>query len=488
MPEAILFDANAEGVAPPPGRFAGRVLFDLSTSLKWRDQHAVGILRVERELAARLLADSALDVVPTVFHEGLLKALEPDVAAALVAPVPPSVTTPASSAAMAAAPAPPPRRGPRALVMAAARRLARGALRLIPAAGREEVRQALVNLRQAARNILYGNRPAAVAPRPAGNAPPAVWRPEPLMNVFVHPMPGDVLFMCGLGWDVTDWHVVERLRATTGLRIVTFIHDLIPIIMPKRVGDSGDFYLNYFLHALTHSDAFVANSHCSRDDFIAFAARYNRPAPAVTVMYLGAAVPAAPDAAELDALGLTQRLAAGRFALMVGTFEIRKNHRLVIELWHELVKEPGFDLDLVIVGMKGWHVDDVIAALEASPLFNQRIFWLRGLSDAGLSWLYEHCHVSVFPSLYEGWGLPVVESLQHRRPVLASCRGATPEAGLGVATLLDPEDKEAWRHALREIAARPRFEVDVPAIPNWEEAVVVLKQALSEAAEMEAVT
>jgi glycosyltransferase involved in cell wall biosynthesis len=190
-------------------------------------------------------------------------------------------------------------------------------------------------------------------------------------------------------------------------------------------------------------------------------------------------MPAPSDPAAIAEAGLLPRFGRRRFALTVGTFEIRKNHRLLIDLWHELVADPGFDLDLVIVGMPGWRVDDVIARLEASPLFGTRIFWLRRLPDAALSWLYDNCHVMLFPSFYEGWGLPVVEALQHGRPVIASNRGATPEAGLGAALLLDPEDPAAWGAAIRMAAATPRQSITVARIPDWDTTAREMKSILA---------
>ena len=100
----------------------------------------------------------------------------------------------------------------------------------------------------------------------------------------------------------------------------------------------------------------------------------------------------------------------------------------------------------------------MIDRLETSALHGQCIFWLRDLGDGAVSWLYERCHVALYPSLYEGWGLPVVEALQHRRPVIASNRGAVPEAGLGIAQIIDPDDLAAWCEAVAAIARAPRAE------------------------------
>ena len=148
-------------------------------------------------------------------------------------------------------------------------------------------------------------------------------------------------------------------------------------------------------------------------------------------------MPAAPSANEFVDAGLWDRLARGRFALSVGTFEIRKNYKLLIDLLpHELVDDNTFDLDLVIVGMAGWSVEQVVEQFRLSPLFGNRIFCFKTSRTQVCRGFTNYATFLLFPSLYEGWGLPIVEALQHGRPVIASNRGAVPEAGLGSPTLL----------------------------------------------------
>jgi len=171
-------------------------------------------------------------------------------------------------------------------------------------------------------------------------------------------------------------------------------------------------------------------------------------------------------------------LANRRFALTVGTFEIRKNYALLIDLWHDLVLDPTFDLDLVIVGMPGWKTSEAINRLKRSPLFGKRIFWFQGVSDAALSWFYDRCHVFLFPSFYEGWGMPVAEAMSRQKPAIVSSRGAIPEASPSGATMLDPGDADAWRRAIREASINPS-RPDSPSIRTWDETAASLKTLFS---------
>jgi FkbM family methyltransferase len=472
-------------------RKGGRVLLDLSTSLAWRGRHAVGIVRTEREVAVRLLDRSAMSILPVIFRDGALRALEPDIARAIVAPISATLAKPASEER-----APPPHSiqppaakkslltrviAPIAYVLRVVVRLT---LNAVPVASREEVRLALIHARQAVRNLIYKQHLIVAANPEAPETPldPNLIGPTELpldLSLIVHPKNNDVLLCCGLGWDVMDWGLIEALRGQWGLRLVCVVYDLIPIKFPEMLGQPIDHYLDYFLRILDNCTLALCISKCTHIDLAEFAVKSGRREPAAEVVRLGADTPAAATAEEFADLALKDRLARGRFALTVGTFEIRKNFRLLIDLWHELVVDDAFDLDLVIVGMRGWCVEDVIEKLIASPLFGVRIFWLQGISDSGLSWLYETCHVFLFPSLYEGWGLPVVEALQHGRPVIASNRGAIPEAGFGAVDIIDPDDRGEWRRAITIAAHSPRKHVTVAEVPNWDLTAESIQQHLS---------
>ena len=443
-----------------------RILIDLTTSLALRGHKPVGILRTEREISIRLLSDKSLRTLPFVFRDGELRALDPTFARRLLRESPSAV------------PAPPPSTRGKGhnttlrRVTSSMRAAARAGLRAVPARGREEVRLALIHMRQALRNVVYGASHALSYPVRTDGLPDA-----PDLSVVIHPGPGDIMLTCGLAWDFVPWAAVAKLKQDTDMRVICICYDLIPILFPNFIPGNHDLYLSHFLNMLDLADHIPCISHATEADVLRFAAAQGRTAPASSVVTLGADLPSKPDAAGLPP-GLASRFKSGRFAIAVGTFEIRKNYGLLLDTWEALVKDASFDLDLVIVGMRGWHADAVIEKFEASPLFGKRVHWLRGLGDPALSWLYQHAHVSLFPSLYEGWGLPVVEALMHGCPVIASNRGSVPEAGIGVATIVDPDDKAAWIEAVRRIANARGQAAPPVGIPGWDGTANAMKRAL----------
>jgi glycosyltransferase involved in cell wall biosynthesis len=463
---------GAPEVALPAGDSSGRcrILLDLTTAYSWRGRKAVGIIRTEREIARRLLGDATLEVLPFLFHGGQLRALELSFARAMLAEPDAPVLEPVAPPAVE----PPPSRRARLIrpFAVAAKWATRHALQAVPSAARPEVALSLIHAREAVRRLIY-----PPVPPPAAPAPLVVALALPDLSLVLHPRRTDVIWTCGLAWDDLDWAPIALLKAQHGFRVVCLCYDLIPILFPQWVPSHGDLYLSHFLSMVDIADEVPCISACTARDLHDFAARYGRPAPRTSVVRLGANLPESPDPTGLPP-ALIERFRKGRFALAVGTFEVRKNYGLLLDVWERLARDPGFDLDLVLVGMRGWLIDELLARFEASPLHETRIFWLSDAGDALLSWLFEGCHVALYPSLYEGWGLPVVEALLHRRPVIASNRGAVPEAGLGLATIIDPDDFPGWCEAVAACARAPRVSVPAAPIPSWDETTADVRALL----------
>jgi glycosyltransferase involved in cell wall biosynthesis len=130
--------------------------------------------------------------------------------------------------------------------------------------------------------------------------------------------------------------------------------------------------------------------------------------------------------------------------LFVSTIEVRKNHRLLVRVWRRLLEQHGEDVvpALIFAGQIGWLVDDLLADLAASDYLSGKIVVLPGLSDAQLRQAYRSSLFTVFPSLCEGWGLPIAESLAHGKFCVASDRTSIPEVGGDLIDYFDPSDDD----------------------------------------------
>src|SRR5262249_5576839 len=99
---------------------------------------------------------------------------------------------------------------------------------------------------------------------------------------------------------------------------------------------------------------------------------------------------------------------------------------------------------LVVAGQRGWLSDETLARLLLTPELRDAVRFVEGPTDAELAWLYRNCAFTVYPARYEGWGLPVSESLDFGKLCLSSDTSSLPEAGHGLTDLLDPVDRAAW--------------------------------------------
>jgi glycosyltransferase involved in cell wall biosynthesis len=131
-------------------------------------------------------------------------------------------------------------------------------------------------------------------------------------------------------------------------------------------------------------------------------------------------------------------LRAGDYILTIGTIEPRKNHVRLLAAFERLARGHP-DLRLVIVGAWGWHSNRFRRALVASPV-QDRVILTGHRTDGEVAALLHGCLVMAYPSLYEGFGLPVVEAMAAGIPVVTSRISSLPEAAGGSAVLVDPYD------------------------------------------------
>lgn len=140
------------------------------------------------------------------------------------------------------------------------------------------------------------------------------------------------------------------------------------------------------------------------------------------------------------------------FVLMVGTVEPRKNHLTVLHaLAEHLQHRQSSDLVLVAAGSSGWRYGPVLRAIDELGL-RDRVVRLGAVDPGSLKWLYQHALALLFPSLYEGFGLPVLEALSQQCPVVAARIPSVVEITGDTASLLEPTDLAAWTAALDELA------------------------------------
>jgi glycosyltransferase involved in cell wall biosynthesis len=252
--------------------------------------------------------------------------------------------------------------------------------------------------------------------------------------------PGDIIVSLGAAWGVPHYmkHIAQAKRRY-GIKFSILIHDLIPIEHESFVEQRHVVqFRNWLEEAIPVADVVLTTSKHSRNALIKLAADARWPLPRVEVVEPGSGLNDRLLVGTARAINLPQR-----YVLFVSTIEIRKNHRLLVRVWRQLLERHGADNvpALVFAGQIGWLVDDLLAELSASDYLDGKIVLLPGLADAELRQAYRSALFTVFPSLCEGWGLPIAESLVHGKFCVASDRTSIPEVGGDLVDYFDPSNE-----------------------------------------------
>lgn len=141
-----------------------------------------------------------------------------------------------------------------------------------------------------------------------------------------------------------------------------------------------------------------------------------------------------------------RQLSKNQFWLSIGTIEPRKNLKFMVEVYAEYLKSDHPKYPLVIVGQNGWLMNDFQDYLKQLEI-EQHVIFLGYVSDEELIWLYQNCFVNLYPSLFEGFGLPVLEALQFGAPTLTNQNTSMDEIIYSEGSLLT-NDKNTWLKAM----------------------------------------
>jgi glycosyltransferase involved in cell wall biosynthesis len=313
-----------------------------------------------------------------------------------------------------------------------------------------------------------------------------VWRP---LAASLRPgraglPPGSTLvLLSGIG-AAPERALIERLRRRDGLRVAVLCHDVLAL------RQSLDFRSDMVIAAnrpasdfmLRHTDLILCNSQHTATTVARYGAMRGLPVPPVGVLRLGHDIAVGPQILS----PLPDGLVPGGFVLAVGGLEPRKNHRIVIDAWTRLARAGRSDLPLlVIAGSIGRNGAPLARALAEDPVASRVVRLQPNADDALLRRLYAECCFTVFPSLYEGYGLPIAESLFFGKACIASSTTAMPEASQGLAIHLDPDDAEAWTRAVETLLdpqRRRAAEADIAARfkrITWSDTAAELLSALA---------
>ncbi|MES2187012.1 MAG: glycosyltransferase [Pseudomonadota bacterium] len=249
----------------------------------------------------------------------------------------------------------------------------------------------------------------------------AAWATDDLVEFA----PGDVFlgldFSAGYVREAARLGIFDRMREE-GVRLHFVVYDLLPLLRPDVFPDgTADNHERWLRVVLGQGDSVVCISRAVAGELKTWA-RDHLPAASAAIgsFHLGAdmASSAPTRGMPADAPEVLERLGANPTFLAVGTVEPRKGVAQALAAFDQLWA-AGRQVNLVLVGKAGWHVEELVAQLRKHPENGIRLFWLEGISDEFLEAVYSAASCLLAPSEGEGFGLPLIEAAQKGLPILA---------------------------------------------------------------------
>jgi len=237
--------------------------------------------------------------------------------------------------------------------------------------------------------------------------------------------PSDLLFMLDSSWWSPERFDELQARVhEAGGEVVWMIHDLIPIRFPEMCAPGmATAFEAWLSHAVLVGDGFICNSEATRSDLEAFmdgAVAAGRRRPWTRAVQLGCDldfVAAAP--ASEKSLAVRQAIGTRPYFVALGTIEPRKDYATIIEAF-DLLWSRGTDADLVIMGRQGWNVEALVDRVQRHPELGRRLQWLEDASDGDVRHLLGDAAALIQASIWEGFGLPLIEAARLGVPLVAS--------------------------------------------------------------------
>ncbi len=292
---------------------------------------------------------------------------------------------------------------------------------------------------------------------------------------------GDWLVMLDAGWSDTSWQGGKNWRHILhdkGVRMTVLVHDLIQMQNPEFIPDTEPMrFYRWLLSTLDTTDMYLANSKATAHDLNIFMQSHAATQP-VTVLPLaqhpvttatngptsrrrGFDVPEVPDtyarlAETWELRDDIRTVLKWPYVLCVGTMEARKNLWALAQVWQRLSRNKDIALPkLVIAGRKGSFNDDFNQLMLATGHLGGWVEIFHTATDSELDFLYKNCLFTAMPSFYEGWGLPVGESLSYGKTGVVSQASSMPEVGLDMVEYCDPADMASIEAACLKLIATP---------------------------------
>lgn len=281
----------------------------------------------------------------------------------------------------------------------------------------------------------------------------------------------NLILIAGNDW---DRRILDFLPKHDSLRpkVATVIYDLIPYDFPHYSVDmeTSGRYTYWIGDIAQRSDYFFFISRFSQERFnVMLKERGIESKGKQMVISLP---PGIMPSSELSEPEFSNELESS-FILVVCTVEARKNHQILVSALRLAISRNEGLPQLVFIGSPGWGTGQLMHEISTDENLMHRIIVKPGISDNELRWLYEKCTAVAYPSIVEGFGLPVIEAAVFRKPIITSDIPVFDEIPHPLRTKVNPYDTEEWKNALQSAGSvtEPPSGWQELQLPTWNENV-----------------
>lgn len=244
----------------------------------------------------------------------------------------------------------------------------------------------------------------------------------------------------------------EQIKNCKKLKKVITIYDLIPILYPNFFQSGQDELIRNVLKSIDKNTWVTCISQATKNDLCNLQTSLDPSRVFVTYLAASSMFYRCQDRDKLEQTRKKFGIPDGSYILSLSTLEPRKNITQTIRCFNRLVEEDKTnDLSLVLVGTKGWDFDSIFSEIAVSPKIRDRIIVTGYAADEDLASLYSGAMMFVYPSFYEGFGLPPLEAMQCGIPVITSNTSSLPEVVGDAGIMVDPQDADELCEAMLKI-------------------------------------
>ncbi|MBD2114429.1 MULTISPECIES: glycosyltransferase family 4 protein [Cyanophyceae] len=285
--------------------------------------------------------------------------------------------------------------------------------------------------------------------------------------------------------------IPEEIRTASHLQKFLSVMDLIPILFPDFFEFDESGTIKKAINSLDPESWIFCISHSTKEDLCNYTKLIDPSKVFVTHLAASELFYPCTNSQHFKYVCEKYKIPKSPYILSLSTLEPRKNIDHIIRCYIQLVEQEKLqDLHLVLVGTKGWKYDKIYTELSNNPILKDRIIVTGYVADEDLASLYSNALAFVYPSFYEGFGLPPLEAMQCGIPVITSDTSSLPEVVGDAGIMLNPKDVDGMCHSLLKLYSQPalrqamaRKSIEQSKKFSWEkcvqETVAAYKLALS---------